>query len=102
MKALQKRQMKRASISTRTTDTEELEICNKACTDHAIQRSIICFDIYNTAMSNLESMEEDYNPNDIRSEKRKLATERKECLDDVDKTWEECLKSCEDTYKKNS
>lgn len=100
MKALQKRQMKRASISTRTTDTEELEICNRACTDHAIQISIICFDIYNTAMSNLESMEEDYNPDDIRSEKRKLATERKECLDDVDKTREECLKSCEDTYKK--
>ena len=97
MKALQKRQMKRVSISTRTTDTEELEICNRACTDHAIQRSIICFDIYNAAMSSLESMAEYYNPEDIRSEKEKLAAERKECLDDVDKTREECLESCKDT-----
>ena len=100
MKALQKRQMKRASISTRTTDTEELEICNRACTDHAIQRSIICFDIYNAAMSSLESMAEYYNPEDIRSEKEKLAAERKECLEDVDKTREECLESCKDTYGK--
>ena len=100
MKALQKRQMKRVSISTRTTDTEELEICNRACTDHAIQRSIICFDIYNAAMSSLESMAEYYNPEDIRSEKEKLAAERKECLDDVDKTREECLESCKDTYEK--
>ena len=51
-------------------------------------------------MSSLESMAEYYNPEDIRSEKEKLAAERKECLDDVDKTREECLESCKDTYEK--
>ena len=40
-------------------------------------------------MSSLESMAEYYNPEDIRSEKEKLAAERKECLE-----------SCKDTYEK--
>lgn len=101
MKALQKRQMKRAVVNTRTTDTEDLETCKKGCTDHATQSSGICFDNYNRDISELESMAEYYDPEYIRSEKEKLGTERKNCLDDADKEREECIKGCKGTDEKN-
>lgn len=100
MKALQKRQMKRVAVSTLTTDTEELEKCKRGCTNHATQGSSICFDNYNTDISNLEDKADCNDPEYIRSEKEKLGTKRKECLDDVDKEREKCIKDCKDTDEK--
>lgn len=52
-------------------------------------------------ISELESMAEYYDPEYIRSEKEKLGTERKNCLDDADKEREECIKDCKGTDEKN-
>lgn len=100
MKALQKRQMKRAVVNTRTTDTEDLETCKKGVLTMLHRVLVYALIIIIEILANLKAWRNTMILN-IFVLKKKNSEQNEKCLDDADKEREECIKDCKGTDEKN-